>query len=284
MLKRSNSSDDRKACQKRVRADIEPKRKHLVAIIETLRHVINLPDVLACTVTAYFGPTWWKCSSDNYSQRVAYVDATVENAIALTATLPIKMHSIFPDHAFMVPNLRINRMYKSRKAESQWVKCASFYHSIKPDVHEHVAEFFRSTSSSPFFEGSWFKQVAQLFAVATTPHSNDEEDDYFSRVFDDDAANYKNKIRTNVFDFLFSTKYVAIPSNGPLTIIVFALTSIAVTQNLESEIFPRLFLWAYGLNSVSNLRLEFREILNYNLSLVLNLGERAIDHRFYFNS
>ena len=284
MLKRSNPSDDWKACQKRARVDIEPKRKHLVAIIETLRHVINLPDVIACMVTAYFGPTWWKCSANNFNQRVAYVDVTVENAIALTATLPIKMHSTFPDNAFLVPNLRINRMRESRKAESQWMKCASFYHSIKPDVHEHVAEFFRSTSSSPFFEGSWFKQVAQLFAVATTPHSNDEEDDYFSRVFNDDAANYKNKIRTNVFDFLFSTKYVAIPSNGPLTIIVFALTSIAVTQNLESEIFPRLFLWAYGLNSVTNWRLEFREILNYNLSLVLNLGERAIDHRFYFNS
>ena len=56
-----------------------------------------------------------------------------------------------------------------------------------------------------FFQGSWFKHVANVFS---TPYSNDDElEDVFSIEFHDDAANYMKKIRTNVFDFLFSTKY-----------------------------------------------------------------------------
>ena len=68
-------------------------------------------------------------------------------------------------------------------------------------------------------------------------------------------------------------------------IIVFALASIAVTQNLESEVFPRLFMWAYGLNAINATnpwRPEFRQILNYTLSLVLKLGF-GLDHHFFFN-
>ena len=260
---------------------VEPTRKNICTIIKILTDVINLPDVLTVIVTSYFGPTWWKCSADIFSRNAAYIDVTVENAIALTLTLPIKMQNIYPNNAFMVPNLRIMNMHKSRNITSKWMKCASFYNSVNPDVHQHVVEYFRSTSSSEFFQGSWFKHVANVFS---TPYSNDDElEDDFSIEFHSDAAKYIKKIRTNVFDFLFSLKYTGnqSPCNGPITIIVFVLITIAVTQNLESEIFPRLFMWAYGFNSVSDWRLDFRKILNYNLTLVLNLGN-ALDEHFYF--
>ena len=282
MLKRSTSTEDA-ACNKRHK-EIEPDREHIMAILRALRHANNLPEKVTCMITSYFGASWWKCLPDNCGLGKVSVNVTVENAIALTATLPSKMHDTLPDQAFLTSNLRLIPMKKQRNVASNWMKCATFYHSIQPGVHQHVAEFFRRTSSCAFFPGGWFKEVAQLFSL--THSEGDDDDDAWVNEFHCYAPIYKEKIRTNVLDFLFSTKCLGRNyCNGPTTIIVFALASIAVTQDLESEVFPRLFMWAYGLNAINATnpwRPEFRQILNYTLSLVLKLGF-GLDHHFFFN-
>jgi hypothetical protein len=212
---------------------------------------------------------------------MASIHVTVENAIALTSTLPFKKHDTLQDKAFLKPNLQVVPMRQTRHVESRWMKCATFYHSAQPVVHQHVAEFFKSSSSSDFFvAGSWFKRVAQLFSEDDPDYDAEK---YWVSEFGRDIAIYQERIRTNVLEFLFSTKWLGRSQcNGPIVIIVFALASIAVTQHLESEVFPRLFMWAYGLNSVAQWRVEFKETLNNALTLVLKLGS-TLDHHFYFH-
>ena len=283
MLKRSTPTEYT-TCHKR-RKETEPEREHIMAILHALRNV-KFPETVTCMITSYFGALWWKCLPNFHGLRKV-VNVTVENAIALTATLRIKMYDTLPDEAFLSSNLRLILMKKQRNLASNWMKCTMFYNSIWPGVHQHVAEFFRSTSSCEFFPKRWFQEVAQLFSLTYLEENDDLLGSPWFHEFGFDAPTYQEKIRTNVLDFLLSNEYRAKScTDGPTTIVVFALASVAVTQNLESEVFPRLFMWAYGLNGITALNQRrpdgFREILSYTLSVVLKLGS-GLAELFFFD-